>query len=117
MYVVDVAIDPVPGGYILGITRGTAGATNFISATGATPGANTIFIYGFTPGSVSVPGCAAATVGMADVNILQTVTASGAGVASASPIFIPSILSGTTIFLQAVELSTCTVSNLVVNTF
>ena len=117
MYSVDVAVDPVPGGYILGITPGTAGATNNITATGATPGASTIFVYGLTPGSVAVPGCTAATVGMADVNILETVTASGAGVASATPIFIPGTLSGVTILLQAVELSTCTVSNLVVNTF
>lgn len=117
LYSYSIDVDPVPGGYTLSITPGTAGATNFISTNGGSAGANTFFLYGFTPGSVAVPGCPGATVGMADVNILETVAANGAGTANATPIFVRASLSGLTVLLQAVELSTCTVSNLIVNTF
>lgn len=117
LYSYSIDVDPVPGGYILGITPGSAGATNFISTTGGSAGANTFFLYGFTPGSVAVPGCPGASVGIADINILETVAANGAGNANATPLFVRASLSGLTVLLQAVELSTCTVSNLVVNTF
>ncbi len=117
LYDFTIDVDPVAGGYLLGITPGTAGATNFISTTGGLVGTNTTFIYGFNPGSVAVPGCPGASVGIADINILENVVADATGTANATPIFIPGGLSGVTVLLQAVELSTCTVSNLVVNTF
>jgi hypothetical protein len=117
LYSYSIQVDPVPGGYILAVSPGTAGMVNNFTTTGGLPGANTFFLYGFTPGSVAVPGCPGASVGMADVNILETVAADASGTANATPLFIPGGLSGVTVLLQAVELSTCTVSNLVVNTF
>ena len=117
LYDYSIQVDPVPGGYTLSVTPGTAGVLNSFTTTGGLAGANTFFLYGLTPGSVAVPGCPGASVGMADVNILETVAANASGTANATPVVIPAGLSGVTVLLQAVELSTCTVSNLVVNTF
>ena len=117
LYDYSVNVNPVPGGYTLTVSPGTAGAVNNFTTNGGTAGQNTFFLFGLVPGSVAVPGCPGASVGMADVNILEVVAANGAGTANATPVFIPGGLSGVTILLQAVELSTCTVSNLVVNTF
>ncbi|MEM7352781.1 MAG: matrixin family metalloprotease [Acidobacteriota bacterium] len=117
LYDFSFSVDPVPGGYVHSVTPGTAGANNTFSVSGATPGQTTFFVFGLNPGSFNVPGCPGATVGMSDVNILSTSVADGAGNATFGPIFVGGGLSGVTVLFQAVELSTCTVSNLVVNTF
>ncbi len=116
LYDFTFSVDPVAGGYIHTVTPGTAGANNTFSVSGATPGQTTFFLFGLDEGSFDVPGCPGATVGMSDVNILSTSVADGSGNATFGPIFVGAGLSGVTVLFQAVELATCTVSNLVVNT-
>ncbi len=88
---------------------------NTFTTRGATPGQTNYFIYGFTAGSVNVPGCPGVTVGIQDINIFSNGPADAAG-EFAVPAFIPNI-SGATVLFQSVELSTCQVSNLVTYTW
>ena len=79
-----------------------------------TPGATAFLIYGFIPGSLNV-GCPT-PIGFTALNIL----ASGVNGASGQfdfTINIPASLAGLTVLLQAVEIPSCQVSNLVVHRF
>ncbi len=103
--------------HLLGPAPGTTGVTNNWSTSGGTSGATTFFLYGFTAGAVQVPGCpVGVTVGMSDVNILGSPVSNANGIANTS-LFVGAGASGVTVLLQAVELSTCKVSNLISYTF
>ncbi|MEM9290681.1 MAG: hypothetical protein AAGD01_03280 [Acidobacteriota bacterium] len=84
---------------------------NDFTTEGATPGQTTFFIYGFNPGARAVPGCPGVFADINDINIFSSGPANAAGEYAVSP-FIPAI-GGATVLFQSVELSTCSVSNLV----
>lgn len=102
--------------YDLTLTPQLAGATNTWAVTGAKPGETTYFLYGTAAGSRPVPGCPGQTVGIGGVQILATDVADAAGNADFS-LFVPAGVSGSTFLFQAVELSTCKVSQLLTVTF
>lgn len=104
------------GGYNHTVTPGQAATTNTWAVSGATPGQTTYFVYGTTPGSFNVPGCPGQTVGIGNVQVLSTAVANGSGDATYS-LFVPGGLAGSTFLFQAVELGTCTVSQLLNVTF
>ena len=95
--------------------EGIAGEVNTFSVTGATPGAEVHFVGGLIPGTREVPGCPG-TVGMLEIVILGTDLADAEGRASVDR-EIPAKLAGRNVRLQAVERSTCRISNLLVYVF
>lgn len=100
------------GGYRLSFpVPGFDQQTNTFTTRGATPGQTTFFLFGFTPGSVAVPGCPGVTVGIQDLSIFTSGPADAAGEFAAAAA-IPEI-SGATVLFQSVELTTCQVTNLV----
>jgi hypothetical protein len=99
--------DPVPG---------TAGFNNLFSATNGTPGATTFLIYGTIAGPLAVPGCPGVFVGMTDPVVLTSGPNDAAGNFDFT-LFLGGGVSGVSVLMQAVELSTCTVSNLINPTF
>lgn len=113
----DIGWTTTPQNYVMySPIPGPAGNNNLFSAGNGTAGNTTFLLYGFTPGGVAIPGCGAATTGMADVNIL----ASGPTAANGNFDFqvnIGSGLAGLTVLLQAVELPSCKVSPLLTHTF
>lgn len=99
--------EPVPG---------NAGVNNTLSVTGATAGERVYFVYGLRSGSTAVPGCPGVTVDIASPNIAGSDIADANGEAELTA-FVPGGASGREVLIQAVEQSTCTVSNLVAFTF
>ncbi len=99
------------------LTPGTANANNTITVTGATPNGQVNFRYGFSPGTTSV-SCTNGTVnvGIANATHLTTVSADSSGTASVT-VFISTQFIGLTLYLQAVDLSTCTITNLLAHPF
>ncbi|MBL1217583.1 MAG: hypothetical protein D8M59_08815 [Planctomycetes bacterium] len=102
-----VLYDPDPG---------IAGQTNTVSASGATPSDEVWFVYGFRYGSTAVPGCGGTYVEIGSPTIAGSDIADSGGNASVAGM-VPAVMSGKALWLQAVELSTCRVSNLVVFVF
>lgn len=96
---------------------GPAGNLTNFTASSATPGATTFFLLGSGPGSVPVPGCPGVTVNIgAGLTVLGSAVANPQGEAEIS-FNVGASASGVTALFQAVELSSCRVSNLVVHTF
>ncbi len=106
----------IVGGYDHTVTPGQAGVLNTWKVTGATPGETNHFIYGTQPGSRPVPGCPGQTVGIGGLRILATPVADANGEATFS-LFVPASLAGSTFLFQAVELTSCSVSQLLTVTF
>ena len=102
-----VLAEPVPG---------VAGQANLFVVTGATPDANVNFLFGFAPGTSAVPGCPGTTVAIQSPRALGTQAADAAGTARLTR-GIPAGFAGRTVLFQAVERSSCRVSNLVGTTF
>ena len=99
------------GYYLAQPDPGLVQQVNTFTTYGGTPGQTTYFLYGFTPGSVAVPGCPGVHVGIQDINIFSNGPADAFGEYAVST-NIPNI-SGSTVLFQSVELSTCKVTNLV----
>lgn len=97
-------------------TPGLAGVNNTLSAHGATPGERVYFVYGLRSGSTNIPGCPGVTVGMAGPTILGSDLANGLGEAELT-FFVPNAARNRRVYFQAVERSSCEVSNLVDFTF
>lgn len=96
-------LPPVPG---------IAGTTNCVTVTGATPGARVLLCGACFRGSTPLPGCASAFVDLRNPVEPGSARADFTGTAViCGP--VSSKFSGRTVYLQAVELSTCSVSNLV----
>ena len=104
------------GMILSGPVPGVAGEINDFVVSGATPGENVYFVYGFAPGSTPVPGCPGETVDITAPTIFGIAAADADGIATVST-FVPGPASGLTIRLQAVDLAGCQVSNLVVHEF
>ncbi|KAA3611737.1 MAG: hypothetical protein DWQ01_06550 [Planctomycetota bacterium] len=99
--------DPIPG---------IAGMMNSLASTGGTP--NTVTYYLGSAISGNTPyNCSGnlLDIGMANPRILGNVTSDANGDAGIMG-FAPSSLSGVTIYLQAIEPTTCQLSNLVTAT-
>jgi hypothetical protein len=93
-----------------------AGQANLFVVTGATPNANVSFLLGFAPGTSPVPGCPDATVTIQNPRNLGSQTADAEGTARLRH-GIPPDFAGRTVLFQAVERSTCRVSNRVATNF
>jgi len=85
---------------------------NTLSAHDATPGERVYFVYGLRAGSTNVPGCPGVVVDMGGPMIAGSAVANNSGDAQAVK-FVPAAARGRHIYLQAVEQSSCQVSNLV----
>jgi len=97
---------------------GLADEDNIFKAAGATDEASVRFYYGTATGQTQVSGCTAGTyVGIASASIFGTATATSNGAAILDEVFVPSGWAETTVYIQAVDLSDCRVSNLIVYTF
>ena len=101
-----------PGQFILDpFNPGQAGVQNTLSVSGATPNGDVTFIWGFIAGTVSADQiCTGLQAGISDLNILATVNADGSGDAFFN-IFVPTGFAGVSVVLQAVDISSCSPSN------
>ena len=110
--IVDAA-GALPSGLALApVTPGLAGQINSIQVTNATPGQPAFFAWALLQGPQAVPGCPGLLADVQHVVLIQFAFADNAGVAATTTV-IPPGGSGLTVFLQAVELASCQVSNLV----
>ncbi len=99
---------------VIGPTPGRAGALNEIEVIECSPGAEVRVLYGTGSGRSSIDGCTGAAVDIAEPREV-VVYADGAGRATAH-LYVPESHSGQRLFFQAVDLSTCDVTNLIVRT-
>jgi len=96
---------------------GLAGTTNTITATWPEAGDLIYFAYSLIPGSTILPGpCPGVELGLGDPQLLGSAAVSGEGDATLSA-SVPMAADGRTVYLQAIEASSCTVSNVVMHTF
>ncbi|MEA3274764.1 MAG: S8 family serine peptidase [Pseudomonadota bacterium] len=107
---------PASGLALLPPQPGIAGQVNQFDVTGATPGGRVHYVYGFSDGSTPVPGCVDTQVAISNAKVFGSETADASGAASYSK-FVPSVVSGREVLIQAVEIGTCTVSNRVDHLF
>ena len=113
----DISWNMSPLGYsLLSTIPGTAGSTNLFSSTGGTPGTTTFLIFGFAGGSTPIPGCPGVSSAIASPQVLTSGPANANGDFDFSLPIGPGA-SGVTVLLEAVELSSCQVTNLVTTTF
>ncbi|MCZ6597879.1 MAG: hypothetical protein O7B99_09595, partial [Planctomycetota bacterium] len=112
----DLTITPA-GPTLTGPVPGVTGTVNTITMTGATAGGLIGVGYSLTTGTTPVGGiCPAAFVMLANPTVIGLTTADAFGDASFGG-FVPPSLSGTTLYLQGVDLAGCAVTNLVTHTF
>ncbi|MBI3990148.1 MAG: hypothetical protein HY347_11100 [candidate division NC10 bacterium] len=102
--------------FLTGPMPGLTGTVNTIEVSGATPSTRIFFVHGFQDGSTVVPGCPGVTVDILNPKLDGSAVADAYGDVSLRA-FVPGAASGRTVLLQAVERSSCTVSNLVTHTF
>ncbi|MGB3365011.1 MAG: hypothetical protein WBB48_09560, partial [Thermodesulfobacteriota bacterium] len=96
---------------LLPLDPGTAGQVNTLSATDATPNGNVRFIYGFNQGSVAANNiCPGFQSGIINPKTLPIVQSNGAGNANLN-VNVPANLAGINVLLQAVDITSCTGSN------
>ncbi|MEO0424474.1 MAG: M14 family metallopeptidase [Pseudomonadota bacterium] len=97
-------------------TPGDAGALNTFEITGATPGQRNFVLVGGAAGATEVPGCPGLFADIANFRVLAVGNADATGTATLER-FLPAGLSGRTLRLQAVERPSCTLSDVVIETF
>lgn len=97
-------------------TPGWANASNTWRAGGVQPGRRVYFVYGFESGSASVPHCPGLTVAIRQPVIVGSAPANGQGEASITR-NVPEAAAGRYIYFQAVDPSTCRVSNRILRLF
>lgn len=95
---------------------GIAGQINTITTTNATPGQRIYFAYGTSHDPAPVPGCPGLSVFLGTPNVIGSAIADGTGTASIQR-FVNGGAQGSTFYIQALERSSCTPSNLVITTF
>jgi hypothetical protein len=101
---------------------GQAGQENTLRVTGACPGARTFFVAGIRRGNRAIPGCSGLSLGIEvdpanrSRHLLGAATGDCLGEAELVSRF-PGQASGRTVFFQAVEASTCRVTDVVEFTF
>ena len=89
---------------------GLAGQLNSLAAYEAVPGKRVYFVGGMNPGSTPLPGCGL-TLQLAAPMFLGSAVADPAGTANLS-LAVPGSLTGTSVYVQAVQLAPCGRSNL-----
>ena len=90
---------------------------NTINMDGATPGGLVGLGYSFGTGSTPVGSiCPGLMLELDNAMLFGLATADANGDASFSG-FVPASFAGTTIFLQAVDITACEITNLVAHTF
>lgn len=102
----------VPMAALIGPSPGIAGAFNELEVVEAEPGADVLLVYGFSMGETTLPECGDVTVDIAAPRGILA-RADEAGHVEFRG-YIPPEGRGKTLLFQAVDLSTCYVSNLVV---
>jgi len=112
----DITVAPAATGPVLSITPGVAGTVNTLQVDNGTPQGMFYFIYGFAPGSVAVPGCQGLTADINNPQIAGNDLSDNAGVASIS-VPVPASASGVTVQLQAVNITHCEKTDVLVHTF
>lgn len=101
----------------LPVNPGTAGGTNTLSSTGAFPNGDVTYIYGFIEQTVAADNiCPGLQAGIFNPRILTLLTADPAG-DSSLVVNVPANFSGVEVKLQAVDMTSCTPSNVVTETF
>ena len=95
---------------------GEVGVVNVISVRGATPGEVVDFYFGLASGSTEAIGCPGVFLGLANARRFAQVTADTDGIATYT-MTVPGGASGRTIRLQAVDSSTCELSDIEVYDF
>ncbi len=97
---------------------GSAGTTNRLRVSGATPGARVYFCYSRQGGGTRIPGCDLQqnALQLDSPTVIGTAIADGNGVASITR-NVPLIARGQTILFQAVVQNECAISQLVVHRF
>lgn len=97
------------------LSPGTAGVTNSIDLHGATPNSTSYLLYGFGPQALKAGPCGYAWLGVQIVGLLPIpMDAEGAFHVDVA---LPVELAGSKLYLQAFDLPTCRVTNLVIQTF
>lgn len=97
---------------------GQAGENNSFSASDATPDGQVTFLYGFTEQTVAADSiCPGLEAGILNPRTFATLTTNGSGSTALVSIFVPASFSGISVVLQAVDMTTCTGSNVVSETF
>lgn len=95
---------------------GLAGQNNSINVAGCTPYETSWVVWGRISGSTGVPGCPGVNVGINNPKIAGSDVANGSGDAVVSS-FVPNAAHGVSVIIQAVEVASCRVSNIVYFTF
>ena len=109
--------DAVGDGYTLNPPEpGEAGEVNTFTVTGAMANQRSFLLAGGAAGSTPVPGCPGVFADIANFRVLAAGDADASGTATLSR-FLPGGLSGRTLRLQAVERPSCTLSEVVLETF
>ena len=106
------AFDAVDALVLDQIVPGVSGEMNTLHAAGGVDGAQTYFVWGTQFGSADIPGCAGATVMIANPKVAGHAAADVNGDVTLDR-FVSSAAAGLMVELQAVEVSSCRVSNVV----
>jgi len=113
----DISWNMTPLGYsIFSPIPGSAGNTNLFSTTGGVPGAMTFLLYGIAGGATPIPGCPGVSSAIASPAILTSGPTDASGNFNFS-FNVRAGAAGATVLLEAVELPSCLVSNVVTQTF
>lgn len=107
---IDQALD------LVGPVPGIAGEVNSITVTNATPDEDVYFVVNFSGGSTNVPSCGSLQVVMDSPIVIDIVTADATGTAiTMGP--VSGSLAGKVLVVQAVQTSSCLISNPEVHRF
>jgi len=122
LYIVDQGgevfkVIPVNPFTLLPVTPGVANTNNVIQATGSTPGGKVAFAWGRQTGNFTLQNvCQGLSLDINRPRRVGTDFADPSGVATTN-LFVPNRANGVTLVFQAIDLQTCTASNLVQETF
>jgi hypothetical protein len=94
-----------------GASPGLDNRINLVSGTNATPGGKVAIIYGYIPQDMPFGGnpCHGTVLGINPFKLLGTGYANPDGTYN-FPVFVPNLANSLAIYLQAVDLSSCTTS-------
>jgi hypothetical protein len=108
----------VPSVTLTGADPGTVGVNNTWTITNGLPSTTYSFYYSFAPGVVAVPGCPGLNAGLsgAGARFAGTRTTNANGRATLTTL-VPSGAAGLTVYVQAIALAQCDLTNRVQDTF
>jgi hypothetical protein len=97
------------------ITPGVAGSLNVLSVSGASPASSVGFLAGVGSGSTQIPGCAG-TLPVGSLRLVGFATANSSGSITLG-IWIPRTARGRQFQIWAYDRTTCSISNVIIETF